>query len=104
MGLFANRVKSIRKERGWTQDDLAKRVGVSRSAVGNWEQGLREPEFETLEAVADVFNVDLDYLVGNKAPDLSVDERYVVECMRSDYHMADMLLSYAKFLTTEGKI
>ena len=103
MGIFANRVKALRKENGWTQDDFARRVGVSRSCIGNWEQGLREPEYESLEKIADMFNVDIEYLNGKKpGSDLTVDERYIVEVMRTDKSINDRLLSYAKFLLSGG--
>jgi len=105
MSIFSAKVKSMRKGMGWTQDELARRVGVSRSCVGNWEQGLREPDFETTEALADVFNCDIDYLVGKKSDNnLSVDEMYVIECMRADTNTKERLISYAKFLLNGGEI
>lgn len=39
-------------------------MGMSRSAVGMYEKGEREPDIDTLEAIADFFNVDIDYLTG----------------------------------------
>ena len=39
-------------------------LDVSRSTVGMYETGGREPDFETMEAIADIFNVDMDYLMG----------------------------------------
>ena len=47
-----------------TQDTLAKRLGISRSAIGMYESGEREPDFETLEAIADTFRVDMNTLHG----------------------------------------
>lgn len=61
---FATVIKQLRKERGLTQDQLAALLGVSRSTIGMYETGSREPDFETSEAIADVFNVDMDYLMG----------------------------------------
>ena len=63
MAVFMNRIKELRTARGWTQDELAERLGVSRSRVGMYETGRREPDFETLEAIADLFNVDMNYLL-----------------------------------------
>lgn len=60
---FAFKLKSLRELRGWSQEELAKRLGVSRSKIGNYEQGTREPGFEDLEAFADIFNVPIGYLV-----------------------------------------
>ena len=64
MANFSKVFKQLRGENGLTQQELAKKLGVSRSAVGMYEKGEREPDFETLEAIADFFNVDMDYLLG----------------------------------------
>lgn len=102
MSIFSKRVKQLRKDNGWSQDEMAQRLGVTRSAIGNWEQGTREPTYEMLEAIADVFNCEMQYLIGEKpASDLSVDERYVIECMRSSKEYRERLMSYAKFLAKE---
>lgn len=64
MSDFAATMKKLRIERGMTQDQLARMLKISRSAVGMYEAGKREPDFETCEAIADTFNVDMDYLMG----------------------------------------
>ena len=64
MAKFPAIIKSLRIERGITQEQLAALLKVSRSTIGMYETGSREPDFETLEAIADIFNVDMDYLMG----------------------------------------
>ena len=64
MANFAKVFKSLRTQHKLTQQELATKLGVSRSAIGMYENGEREPDFETLEAIADFFNVDMDYLFG----------------------------------------
>ena len=64
MGNFNSVLKALRKSKGLTQDDLAKILKVSRSTIGMYENASREPDYETLEAIADYFNVDIDYLLG----------------------------------------
>ena len=61
---FNERIKTLRLEKNLTQDELAKATGLSRSAMGMYESGSREPNFETLEVLADFFNVDMNYLLG----------------------------------------
>lgn len=57
MTYFGIRLQSLRKQDGLTQLQLANALGVSKSSIGMWETGGREPDFETLEAIADYFNV-----------------------------------------------
>lgn len=64
MSNFASVMKRLRIERGITQEQLASLLKVSRSTIGMYETGSREPDFETCEAIADIFNVDMDYLMG----------------------------------------
>jgi transcriptional regulator with XRE-family HTH domain len=57
--MIALRIKTMRMSREMTQSELAEALGVSVSAVGMWESGKREPNFDMLEAMADVFNVPM---------------------------------------------
>lgn len=61
---FAIRLKELRKEKELTQLQLAEKFNISKSSISMYESGSRMPEYETLEAIADYFNVNLDYLVG----------------------------------------
>lgn len=66
METFASRMKELRKEQKMTQEELAEKLGISRSAVGMYEQGRREPDFEMLDLAAYIFDVSIGYMVGNK--------------------------------------
>lgn len=66
MASFKNRLKELRKQAELSQSELAEKVGVSKSSINMYERGEREPSFETLEAIADFFNVNLDYLMGRE--------------------------------------
>ncbi len=61
---FKDRLKEIRIKNGLTQTDLAKTCNVTRGIISHYESGTRKPSFEMLELIADVFNVDMDYLLG----------------------------------------
>lgn len=67
MGTFSNVLKALRNSRNLTQDELSKQLKISRSTIGMYENGARQPDFETLELIADFFNVDIDYLLGRSA-------------------------------------
>lgn len=64
---FGDILKELRIEKHLTQSQLAKCFEISASTIGMYEQNRREPDFETLEAIADFFNVDMDYLTGRSA-------------------------------------
>lgn len=64
MGNFQSILKSLRTSKKLTQEELAKKLKISRSTIGMYENGSREPDYEMLEMIADFFNVDIDYLLG----------------------------------------
>jgi transcriptional regulator with XRE-family HTH domain len=57
------RIRATRRERGLTQDELADRVGVSRSAVAQWETGRTGQVTGNLSRIADVLEVNVEYLL-----------------------------------------
>ena len=61
---LADTLVYLRKRAGLSQEELAAKIDVSRSAVGMIESGKRMPGRETLEAIADTFNVSTDFLIG----------------------------------------
>jgi len=62
--MFGDVLKQLRLESKLTQKEFAHIIGVSESTIGMYERNQREPAFEVLEAIADYFNVDMDYLTG----------------------------------------
>jgi transcriptional regulator with XRE-family HTH domain len=59
---FSERLKMLRKERGWSQEDLATRMDVSPGSVGNWEMGPYEPHPKTLKKLASLLEVEVAFL------------------------------------------
>lgn len=64
MGKFNERLKELRIERGLTQAQLANETGLSRSAIGFWENGERIPLASVIITLAKYFQVTTDYLLG----------------------------------------
>ena len=64
MPKFCDRFRQLRNQKGLTQMELSKLLKISKSSVNMYERGEREPSLETLELIADIFNVDMDYLLG----------------------------------------
>lgn len=59
-----HRIKELRERNKFTQESLAKEIGVSPSTVGGYENTGRLPDLETLKKIAQLFDVSLDYLAG----------------------------------------
>ena len=64
MAKFSERLRQLRTARDLSQMEFSKQIGISKSSVNMYERGEREPGLETLEQIADYFNVDMDYLLG----------------------------------------
>lgn len=64
MEKFYARLKELRSEKGLTQAQLAKETGLSRSAIGFWENGERIPLASVIIVLAKYFDVTTDYLLG----------------------------------------
>ena len=64
MTTFASRVRELRQLKNLTQKQMAAEIGVSEILWRKYEAGDRTPTFEGLIALADYFDVSLDYLVG----------------------------------------
>lgn len=64
MSRLSDNITYLRNRSNMSQAELATKVGCSRSTIGMYETGKREPDIETLEALADIFNVNMDFLTG----------------------------------------
>ena len=62
--MLKNRLVYLRKNKNKTQEEVAKIIGVTRPAYTAYERGHRSPDYEILEALADYFEVSVDYLLG----------------------------------------
>ena len=65
---LADRLVALRKERGFSQEELADRLGISRQAVSKWEQALSSPDLDNLVRLAQLYGLTLDELVCVDAP------------------------------------
>ncbi|MFG6332708.1 MAG: helix-turn-helix domain-containing protein [Lachnospiraceae bacterium] len=64
MATFKDMLKYLRNREGLSQAELAQKIGLGTSTISMYEVGKREPDFETLETIADFFNVDMNFLLG----------------------------------------
>jgi len=63
---FGQRLLALRKQRRWSQPELAKQVGTSGAIIGRYERGEITPSIEVAKKLADAFGVTLDYLVNDR--------------------------------------
>lgn len=61
---ISERLKQLRYEQNMSQEALASKIGITRTAYSNYEQGIREPSIDLIIAFCDFFNVTADYLIG----------------------------------------
>lgn len=73
MSIFSERLKQLRKHNNLTQKSLGQNLSLGESTISMYELGEREPNFETLEILADYFNVDIDYLLGKSDKTTKLD-------------------------------
>ncbi|MBW3496199.1 helix-turn-helix domain-containing protein [Bacillus sp. FDAARGOS_1420] len=78
--MFGTRLHTLRKECKLRQEDMAKQLGIARTTYAMYEQGNREPDYDTLIKLATFFEVSIDYLLGTteirKATDIQDPELY----------------------------
>lgn len=78
--MISQRMTILRKRMGLTQTQLAKRLNITPSALGNYEQGRRLPGVETLVEMAEIFDVSLDYLVTGKEYGSKAESAEMIQC------------------------
>ncbi|MBS5023877.1 MAG: helix-turn-helix transcriptional regulator [Firmicutes bacterium] len=64
MKIFSERLKELRIANGFTQKQVAQRIGLTKNALGNYEADIREPSLLTVVLLCDFFEVSADYLLG----------------------------------------
>lgn len=65
---LSDNIARLRRQNGWSQEELADRMGVSRQAVSKWESGQAVPDLDKIPALADLFGVTADVLLRGEVP------------------------------------
>ena len=61
--ILADKIMNLRKKCGWSQEDLADQLGISRQSVSKWESGMSIPDLEKIVKMSALFGVSTDYLL-----------------------------------------
>ncbi|MFD1361319.1 helix-turn-helix domain-containing protein [Lentibacillus salinarum] len=124
MHKFSERLKDLRIDNGYRQDEIAKQLNVTTSGYGYYEQGRNEPSLETVKNIANTFKVSTDYLLGlidtpnppiyySITEDLSLNESEILtlkkmkklnllsEISQQPNENAERLYRYWKFIKSE---
>lgn len=64
MSIFSDKLTKYRKEQGFTQQEVADKIGINRGSYSNWENGKREPTLENVVKLAKLFKTTTDELLG----------------------------------------
>lgn len=72
-----SRIRGARQSRGYTQEYLAEKIGVSRQAVSKWEKDQTSPDMQNMVALSELLDVPMDYLISGKkvTADVQSDDR-----------------------------
>jgi transcriptional regulator with XRE-family HTH domain len=86
---LACRLKLLRKAKKLTQDELADKLKLTKSAISKFETGNSSPSFDTLKKVASLYNVSVDYLLnGQKGLDILFVDPFGAEAQRPSLQAA----------------
>ena len=62
--MVADKIKALREQNGYTQSELSKKLGITRSSVNAWEMGISIPSTQYVVELAELFKVSTDYILG----------------------------------------
>ena len=96
---IGTRISQLRQDRGWTQKELAEKVGIGSNHVSRIETGKMKPRRSTMKAIADVFEISLEDLEAlAQVPDRNIEERIA----KDDPDLA-VLISQIPLLNSEQR-
>ncbi|UYG93222.1 helix-turn-helix domain-containing protein [Cytobacillus firmus] len=65
--MLGDRLRKLRNDHNWTQEDIARKLELSRGTYAHYEINKRQPDYDTLKKLSEIFDVSIDYLItGNK--------------------------------------
>ncbi|MFK5676067.1 helix-turn-helix domain-containing protein [Ligilactobacillus sp. LYQ60] len=67
MSAFSERLSMLRTKKGWSKTHVAKLLGIRMQTYANYEYGSREPDFEVVSKIAELYSVTVDYLLNGQS-------------------------------------
>jgi transcriptional regulator with XRE-family HTH domain len=84
-----NRIRDLRLIHNMSQEQLAEKVGTTKQAISQYERGIRKPKYEILEAIADFFNVDYDYLIGKTPKTTFLPQMLTLQLSKKEFRILE---------------
>lgn len=102
---LAKKIMSLRKQKGWSQEELASRVDVSRQSVSKWESNVSVPDMNKILALSSVFNVTTDYLLKEELSEehANLDDAELDQIKPKTVHTEEAM-AYLKMVKRESKV
>lgn len=93
--VLAEKIAKLRKQNGWSQEDLAMKLNVSRQSVSKWESGASNPDLDKILKLSNLFGVSTDYLLKDEMEeaDPEVVNVYEEETFRNEEGMKTISFS-----------
>lgn len=108
--MISMRIRELRKQAKLSQEMMAEKIGVSRQAITKWETGLGVPDIENLVAIADLFKISLDELMGRDIEHETLAKDYLYESVteydidgKKDFDISFMGANKLKLYAYEGE-
>ncbi|MBO5206642.1 MAG: helix-turn-helix transcriptional regulator [Clostridia bacterium] len=93
---IGDKIRYLRDKSGFTQSYLAKRLGISRSAVNSWEMSLSSPSLSNIIEMMDIFHVTADYLLGTS-------EKMMVDVSKLSSEEQEVIIKLVNCLNNPSK-
>ena len=93
--MIAERIKFLREQKEYTQTELAKKLGITRSSVNAWELGISVPSTQYIVELSSIFSVSTDYLLG-------VEKTSTINVTGLTDKDIEMLYSLAEYLKSKN--
>ena len=113
--MINEKIKLLREKKDWTQQELADKLGVSKSSVSQWENGMKEPRMGMIQKIADLFNVTKSFIIEEEVNDTPYDPDAleILDMLESNKELKmlfmknkgviTMTINYGKFFKEENE-
>lgn len=94
--MIAERIKFLREQKNYTQTELAKKLGITRSSVNAWEMGISVPSTQYIVELSNMFSVSTDYLLG-------VEKTSAIDISGLTEQDIEMIYTLAEYLKSKNR-